>query len=191
MNRRLYGSAIISTGFKFATQEKENANLKKKIMMPLFSIMPNLPPRQFLQGKKSTFIPGNDTLWLVFDSTDQGLGQFYQFADFLKRLWNITDTQFASMYTALSEAVLNAVNHGNKWEKGKSVYVNANRYDGYYTFCIEDEGDGFNYHRIENPTDKENRMKAGGRGIFIMNYLSTDVHFSENGRMVKLLFSGT
>jgi serine/threonine-protein kinase RsbW len=158
-------------------------------MMPLFSIQPTFPPKQFLQGKKSTLIQGSNTLWFVFDSSDHGLDQFYQFTDFLKRAWNITDAHFANIYTALSEAVLNAAGHGNKWEKEKSVYVNATHHDGYYTFLIEDEGEGFNYRRIENPTDKENREKPGGRGIFIMNYLATDVNYSEGGRLVKLLFS--
>ena len=158
-------------------------------MMPIFSILPALAPKQFLQGKRSTFIPGNDVLWLVFDSTDHGLAQFYQFADFMKRAWNIPETVFINIHTALSEAVLNAAGHGNSWQPEKSVYVNAYRYDGYFTFFVEDEGEGFNYHKINNPTDSENRVKTGGRGIFIMNYLADDLTYSENGRAVKLLFA--
>ena len=155
----------------------------------MFSILPILPPKEFLRGKRSTLIPGNNVLWLVFDSTDQGLEQFYQFTDFMKRAWNIADSCFINIQTALSEAVMNAVDHGNKREKEKSVYINACRYERYFTFLVEDEGEGFDYNQVENPTRKENRLKEGGRGIFIMNLLAEDVDFEKDGRMVKLLFA--
>ncbi|CAN5917561.1 hypothetical protein BH11BAC7_BH11BAC7_09410 [soil metagenome] len=156
----------------------------------MISMLASLNPKQVLEGKKNTFMAGNDVLWMNFDSTSNGIAHFSQFIDFIKRSWMIKDADFMNIKTVLSEAVLNAVDHGNKREEGKSVYVNARREGEHYAFTIEDEGAGFSPHRIENPTDKKNRDKPGGRGIFIMTYLSDDVQFSEGGTCVRLLFRG-
>jgi serine/threonine-protein kinase RsbW len=157
-------------------------------MMLMLTSLNLLTPKQVMQGTRRTFIPGDNTLWLAFDSTTNGLSHFYQFTDFLKRSWNIDDAGFMNIQNALSEAVINAIDHGNKWQEGKSVFVNARRDEDYYIFSIEDEGEGFNHNKIQNPTDKELREKEGGRGIFIMKYLSENVQFSGDGRCVKLLF---
>jgi serine/threonine-protein kinase RsbW len=53
---------------------------------------------------------------------------------------------------------------------------------------VEDEGDGFDYHNLPDPTAPENIEKPGGRGIFLMKHLSDEVEFKEGGRIVELSF---
>ncbi len=158
-------------------------------MTNALSLFLPMSARQILQNKKRTIILGENTLWLVVDSSLQGISQINQFLDLLKQSWSINEKLSTNIYAAVCEATMNAIDHGNKWQEDKSVYISATNDNDSYTFTIEDEGDGFNYRRIENPTDEDKRSKEGGRGIFIMNYLTDNLHFSENGRCVKLLFS--
>ena len=45
-------------------------------------------------------------------------------------------------------------------------------------FTIQDEGTGFDYENVPDPTAPENIEKVGGRGIFLMKELSDEVSFS-------------
>ena len=53
---------------------------------------------------------------------------------------------------------------------------------------IEDEGNGFDYTNLPDPTDPENIEKLGGRGIFLMRNLSDEVKFEEKGKKTILSF---
>ena len=55
-------------------------------------------------------------------------------------------------------------------------------------FSVEDEGEGFEYEELPDPTAPENLTKTGGRGIFLMRHLCDEVNFKENGRVVELTF---
>ncbi len=146
----------------------------------------SLNPNHFIGLVKT--VPETNELWLDINSTDAGIEHFYVFADFMKRSWNIDNDSFKNIQGALSEALLNAVEHGNKWAEEKQIHIHARCLNDYFIISLHDEGDGFNYKKIANPTDAENRTQPGGRGIFLMNYLSDDVQFSDGGKRVKLLF---
>lgn len=154
----------------------------------MISILSALGPKQVLKDKAGTFIASDNMYWLNFESTDNGIAQFYQLLEYLKRNWNIKDDVYVNIITALSEAVINAMVHGNKREENKSVYIYAYRVEEEYIFTIEDDGEGFGCHRIENPTDMQNRAKPGGRGVFIMAYLADTIRFTEGGTCVEMIF---
>lgn len=106
----------------------------------------------------------------------------------LKSAWKIQSEDFDSIRIVLSEALQNAIDHGKKSKNNLQICVDAFRDDDFYIFSVEDEGDGFDADDIENPIANENLRKPHGRGIFIMKHLADSVHFSKNGRCVKLLF---
>ena len=56
-------------------------------------------------------------------------------------------------------------------------------------FKVQDEGDGFDFINIDDPTNIENISKESGRGIFIMNQYADAVIFDKNGTLVKLIFN--
>lgn len=155
---------------------------------PLTLFVP-MTAKQVLQNTKRTIMMGNNTLWLVVDSNPHGMAQVYQFLDLMKYSWAIDDTLFVNIHTAVSEAVLNASEHGNKWDEKKSIYLCASHDNESLTFTIEDDGEGFNYRKIQNPTDKEKLEQPRGRGIFIMQHLCDYLHFTENGKCVKMVFA--
>jgi serine/threonine-protein kinase RsbW len=143
-------------------------------------------PKQLTATKKS--VPAHNDLWLDINTTHLGIAHVYEFTDFMKRAWNIDETSYLNIHGALSEALTNSAEHGNKWDEDKQIHIHARREEEHFIVTITDEGEGFNYRKIENPTDMGNRSKEGGRGIFIMNYLADNVQFSEGGRCTKLFF---
>ena len=68
-----------------------------------------------------------------------------------------------------------------------SLYVSANQ----LKFEIEDEGTGFDFNNLDDPTAPENLENPGGRGIFLIRHLADEVEFSKDGRRVELTFALT
>ena len=54
---------------------------------------------------------------------------------------------------------------------------------------VFDEGNGFDFNDLPDPTSPENIEKPQGRGIFLMNHLADEVNFIENGNVVQLKFT--
>ena len=52
---------------------------------------------------------------------------------------------------------------------------------------VTDQGKGFDFTNIPDPTSPDNVEKVNGRGVFLMVKLSDEIDFVENGRIVKCL----
>jgi serine/threonine-protein kinase RsbW len=89
---------------------------------------------------------------------------------------------------AITESVNNAIVHGNASDKSKNVSLSLQVTDNSLTFTVEDQGNGFNYENLEDPTSPENIEKIGGRGIFLMKHLCDSVTFHDDGKKVELSF---
>jgi serine/threonine-protein kinase RsbW len=79
--------------------------------------------------------------------------------------------------------------HGNKLESDKDVVLQYEITDKIIQFVITDNGPGFNYKDLPDPTKPENLEKTHGRGIFLMNHLADEVEFNEKGNEVKVIFN--
>ena len=100
----------------------------------------------------------------------------------------INEDSYGNMLVALTEAVNNAITHGNQLDPNKKVNLEYESNDKEIRFTIKDEGDGFNYNDVPDPTLPENIEKENGRGVFLMKSLADEVSFEEKGRIVKLSF---
>jgi serine/threonine-protein kinase RsbW len=97
------------------------------------------------------------------------------------------DGSEADIEMALHEALANAVIHGNGENSGKRVYVECRCYmDGEVSITVRDEGRGFDYRAIPNPTFRENLLFTYGRGIYLMKTLMDEMTFEEGGAVVML-----
>lgn len=92
---------------------------------------------------------------------------------------------------SLTEAVNNAIIHGNKADKSKFVNINCEERNQKVVIRISDEGIGFNPSKVADPTLPENIECCGGRGVFIMKQLSDKIDFLDNGRTVEMHFLTT
>jgi serine/threonine-protein kinase RsbW len=126
-------------------------------------------------------ISDNSALYtLQLPSRLDSLTTVENFADSLKEQYNIGDDTYANMLTCLSEATINAIVHGNKEDESKTVYINLEVQDAKrLIFTIADEGEGFDYNNLPDPTSPENLENLTGRGVFIFNLKGNEVelHF--------------
>lgn len=76
--------------------------------------------------------------------------------------------RFVNFQIAISEALVNAIVHGNKENPEKFVYIEIEFDQISLTIKIKDEGAGFELEEIPDPTDNSNILKEHGRGIFII-----------------------
>jgi serine/threonine-protein kinase RsbW len=104
--------------------------------------------------------------------------------------YKVNEDYYGNILIAVTEAVNNAITHGNKANPGKKVKVEfkANG-DNRLVFKVADEGPGFNYNDVPDPTAPENIEKPHGRGIFLMKQLADNISFEDEGRKVILEFN--
>lgn len=96
---------------------------------------------------------------------------------------------YGNVLIAVTEAVNNAIIHGNKNNPDKIIFVRVSIDSEQVVFSIKDEGNGFDYENLPDPTAPENLEKENGRGIFLMKSLSDSVEFSEGGSEVSVSFA--
>ena len=104
-------------------------------------------------------------------------------------LYQISVEQYGNVLIAITEAVNNAIIHGNKNIANKRTDIEYNIDNQTITFTVFDEGTGFDFNNLPDPTSPENLEKPQGRGIFLMNHLADEVNFIDNGNVVQLKFS--
>ncbi len=95
---------------------------------------------------------------------------------------------YGNVLIAVTEAVNNAIVHGNKSSSSKNVELIVEPGENELFFQITDDGSGFDFSNLPDPTKPENLEKPHGRGIFLMKHLADTVSFSDNGRTVSLKF---
>ncbi len=100
----------------------------------------------------------------------------------------ISEDTFANMMTCLNEAAINAIVHGNKLDINKKVIVNADVEGRRIIWTITDEGEGFDYNNLADPTAPENLENLTGRGVFIIKHLADQCIFNTKGNEVELHF---
>jgi serine/threonine-protein kinase RsbW len=126
---------------------------------------------------------------LQLQSTNQSVAIMENFVDDLVKQLNIGDDVYANLMTCLNEAITNAIFHGNKQNADKKVFVNLEMVNNKrLVFTIADEGDGFDFTNIPDPTDLENLEKLTGRGVYIMKKLADQCIFNSKGNEVELHF---
>jgi serine/threonine-protein kinase RsbW len=110
------------------------------------------------------------------------------FIDNAKEDFEINDDLYGNIMISVTECISNAIVHGNQSDSGKLVHLELQMDSGLLRCSIEDEGTGFDFNQLPDPTDPENIEKVGGRGIFLMKHLSDEVKFEDGGKKTILSF---
>ena len=110
------------------------------------------------------------------------------FIDNAKDTFEINDDLYGNIMISVTECISNAIVHGNQSNSNKLVHLVLQMEPGLLRCSIEDEGIGFDFNQLPDPTDPENIEKVGGRGIFLMKHLSDEVKFEEGGKKTVLSF---
>jgi serine/threonine-protein kinase RsbW len=125
---------------------------------------------------------------IKFSSRIENLIQVEKMVEEISEQMELNKDNFGNIMVAVSEAVTNAIQHGNKNNPEKNVLVNFTPTESYISFIIEDEGTGFDYNSLPDPTLPENIEKPSGRGVYLMKHLADLVNFNNNGSSIELRF---
>lgn len=129
-----------------------------------------------------------NTISIQVPSIAENIRMIESFIDNAKDRFHLDDDIYGNIMIAVTEAVNNAIKHGNAQDKNKNVSLSLSLDESMIRFVVKDEGQGFDYENLPDPTAPENIEKIGGRGIFLMKHLSDEVDFKDEGRVVELSF---
>ncbi|WP_407426976.1 ATP-binding protein [Arcticibacter sp.] len=111
------------------------------------------------------------------------------FIDTIQEENSIPESVYANMLTCLNEVVINSIIHGNKQDESKKVYINLEIIGKkVLQYTITDEGEGFDYNNLPDPTAPDNLENLSGRGIFIVKHLADQCIFNMTGNQIELHF---
>lgn len=130
-------------------------------------------PRHFSLTLRSDFA----VLERVLEETDAFLHRFLDDEDLIYRVVLLT-----------TEAVTNAIEHGNGLNPEKTVWLDVRVEASRITLSVEDEGRGFDPERVEDPLAGENLFAASGRGVYLIETMADEVRFEKDGRRVCIYF---
>lgn len=125
---------------------------------------------------------------ITIESKVENLRLVEKFIDNVSTDMKLSNEIYGNLMITVLEAANNAIVHGNKLNEDKKVNIVFKQENGLLDITIKDEGEGFDWENIPDPTAPENIEKITGRGIFLMKKLSDDIQFLDNGRTVKLKF---
>jgi serine/threonine-protein kinase RsbW len=125
---------------------------------------------------------------LIIKSVPQNIAQIERYLGELFSEHQLDTNMYPDMLISLTEAVNNAMVHGNELDKQKEVSVRSSVMSDHIRFKISDEGEGFNPKELPDPCCDDNIMTAGGRGVMLMRALSSEVYFTNGGATVELVF---
>jgi serine/threonine-protein kinase RsbW len=95
---------------------------------------------------------------------------------------------YGKILVSTLEAVNNAIVHGNKTNKSKSVDIEISFIRNTLKICVSDEGRGFKPKEVPDPTMPENIGNLHGRGVFLMSRLADEIEFNDTGNKVTMSF---
>jgi serine/threonine-protein kinase RsbW len=119
---------------------------------------------------------------LTLPSSQKSITRVERFLQKVNQHVPLDEIQMHKVMVSLTEAVNNAIVHGNRSNPLKKVLVLCEVLPGWLLFIVTDQGKGFKPERVANPLKQENLLRETGRGIFLMRTLMDKVEFgSKNG----------
>jgi len=131
----------------------------------------------------------NEVKKVIVSSDPVNLQVVENFLNEIHNKYGICSNKYPNILITLTEAVNNAIHHGNNADINKSIAICCRIKKSGLTFRISDEGEGFNHKKIPDPTSPERIDQEDGRGVFIMKQISDRLEYSDKGRTVEIYFA--
>ena len=128
------------------------------------------------------------TLTLTLPSTFDALERAVEAAQEFLASQGVDEELAYNVVLLVSEAVTNAMEHGNQWEAEKHVTLTITSDADRIEASVTDQGEGFDVSRHPRPFAPENMLKDGGRGRFLMQELADELRYDKGGRRVQMIF---
>jgi serine/threonine-protein kinase RsbW len=126
---------------------------------------------------------------LSIKSVPENIEKVERYLNDIFQRFDLDTDLYPDILVSLTEAVNNAIIHGNALDTKKQVSIKTKKTKQYILFRVSDEGGGFNPSEVPDPTQTPFLLEEGGRGVLIMKALCTKVCFYNNGSTVELKFN--
>ncbi len=128
------------------------------------------------------------TFHLTLASDPRNVRRVEAYLTRISRSIRLDEIQFHKLMVALTEAVNNAIVHGNKAHPDRKVFIVTTANERGLWVRVQDQGKGFRPETVDNPLKEENLLRESGRGIFLMRTLMDSVEFArtDEGMEVRL-----
>jgi serine/threonine-protein kinase RsbW len=128
---------------------------------------------------------------VVLDSEKKSIGYVEPLIHLISEVIDLPMERYYNILIAVTEAVNNAIIHGNKLDPKKKVTISLIVAQNQIDVIVMDQGAGFDPSKVADPRQTENLLKENGRGVFLIKELSNDCDIcsSIGGTKVKMLFN--
>lgn len=131
----------------------------------------------------------NSTETLIIKSDVNELAKVATITEEICIRFGLIEDEIDDISIAVTEAVNNAIKHGNKEDSTKSIKIVFEVETDRIKIRIKDEGKGFQLEEVKDPRKNENLLKDDGRGILIMKALMDEVEVlsGSEGNVLQLV----
>ena len=127
------------------------------------------------------------TIHIKIPSLAENIRVVESFIDNAKEKFSLNDDIYGNIMIAVTESVNSAIKHGNNFNQQKNVSLSLFLDETVIKFVIRDEGKGFDWCGLPDPTDPQNLLKVSGRGVLLMKTFMDEVNFNQAGNEVTLV----
>jgi serine/threonine-protein kinase RsbW len=144
--------------------------------------------RSAVKKKKPERIPYQYIYEMICRSDLKEISHIEEFLRRVSRQMHFDDGMMHRLLVSCTEAVNNAIIHGNQSDPDKKVVIRCIVKKKTLTISVKDEGRGFDPESLQDPRDEKNLMKENGRGVFLMRSLMDKVKFkhSRSGSVAEM-----
>jgi len=115
---------------------------------------------------------------LEIESDPNNLITIEEFVNYFSMDLKLGEEKLSALLLAVTEAVTNAIKHGNKSDKSKIVTIDVNVVNDVLQIKVKDQGEGFDPSKIPDPTEPDNLLKDSGRGLYLMKVYMSDLRYN-------------
>jgi serine/threonine-protein kinase RsbW len=126
---------------------------------------------------------------LKLPSNNDAIGLVENLIDEICAELDVNEDAYGNVLIAVTEAINNAIQHGNKYNDDLFIALAVAKNSAEFCFTISDQGSGFDFDALPDPTAPENIMKENGRGVYLMRNLADEVIYEDHGKTVCIYFN--
>jgi serine/threonine-protein kinase RsbW len=132
--------------------------------------------------------PNKVTCEMICKSHSKELSRIEKFLNDVRSKLHFDDGTMYRLMICCTEAVNNAIIHGNKSDPEKRVVIRCISNKRSLTIKVKDEGTGFDPDILQDPREEKNLLKENGRGVFLIRSLMDKVSFKrlKSGAVVEM-----
>jgi serine/threonine-protein kinase RsbW len=130
----------------------------------------------------------NKSKEIKIESSPDEMFRVERFVEEISDEYLLYGNYYGNILLAVSEAVQNAIIHGNRLDRHKFVgIIEESSKEGLW-IKVEDEGEGFDHSAYSHLKDLGKEFSSEKNGLILIHKLADEVRFKNNGRLIEMLF---